>query len=686
MPKRKYTKRSDYWKKFKRNSQEEKQSQPLNDLLAQGAASWRPVLEGESFYSQSSEASYSRQGSSLGATAGSSARQNRVAALPKYNNYANIRDGMLPYDYTTEGVNIREAVILCQKAYANIAIFRNALDIMAEFANSELYLEGGTKASRDFITKWFQKIYIWKITDQYFREYYKSGNVFIYRIDGKFDREDFQKLSMVYGSKIDPGTIPLRYIFLNPFDIVTTRAAAFREGIYRKVLSEFELERLKNPKTDEDLELFSALPEETQGLIKKGSWHERGIAMPLEVAKLSYSFYKKQDYEPFAIPFGFPVLADLNWKMELKKIDQAICRTIENVILIITMGNTPDKGGINPHNMEAMQQLFRNESIGRVLVSDYTTKAEFIIPDLNKVIGADKYQVVNEDIKEGLQNVIVGQERYASTMVKAEIFLERLKEARNAFINDFLQPQIKMVCKSLGFRKYPTVKFSEIDLKDELQMHRVTTRLMELGVLTPQEGLRAIKTGIYPETENMDKAQEKFLDERQKGYYNPLVGGVPVMPDLDGEDNGVPQDPDKIQEIGNTRLQDVKTIKPAGPDKQPGRPLSSSNPEKIYTRAALQEVIVSVEGLRKSGATQLRKKSSKKRLNKKENALLDQLCETIITSCAPDTWEAEIASCLKDFDYIAKLLPLEGVLDLSGKHDLAIYPAALLYHSGKDSQ
>ena len=168
--------------------------------------------------------------------------------------------------------------------------------------------------------------------------------------------------------------------------------------------------------------------------------------MPLEVDKLSYSFYKKQDYEPFAIPFGFPVLADLNWKMELKKIDQAICRTIENVILLITMGNSPDKGGINPHNMSAMQQLFRNESIGRVLVSDYTTEAKFVIPDLNRVIGSEKYKVVNEDIKEGLQNVIVGQERYASTMVKAEIFLERLKEARNAFINDFLQPQIKMVC------------------------------------------------------------------------------------------------------------------------------------------------------------------------------------------------------------------------------------------------
>ena len=90
---------------------------------------------------------------------------------------------------------------------------------------------------------------------------------------------------------------------------------------------------------------------------------QEGVMVNLDPAKLLFSFYKKQDYEPFAIPFGFPVLDDINWKMELKKVDQAITKTIENVILLVTMGNTPDKGGVNPNNLKAMQQLFQNESI-----------------------------------------------------------------------------------------------------------------------------------------------------------------------------------------------------------------------------------------------------------------------------------------------------------------------------------
>ena len=92
------------------------------------------------------------------------------------------------------------------------------------------------------------------------------------------------------------------------------------------------------------------------------------------------------------------------------------------------------------------------------------------------MLGPEKYQIVDQDIKEALQNVVVGHERYSNTQVKAQIFLERLKEARNTFINDFLQPQIKLVCQNLGFRKYPIVRFQEIDLKDEVQLQRVTTR------------------------------------------------------------------------------------------------------------------------------------------------------------------------------------------------------------------
>ena len=505
--KRRYTKRSDYWNKFK------EQQQKSFENMAQGSTgAYQPQLIGESFYNYESVA-YSRSG---GPTNSTGTRRNNIAIAPKLFKYSNIRAGMLPYEYGLDGVNVRDAIELTQKAYANIAVFRNAVDMMADFANSTLYLEGGTVKSRAFVNAWLKKIKIWSLKDQFFREFYRSGNVFLYTIEGKINVEDFSKVRN-FGITLKTNKLPVRYILLNPFDVVAKRATSFDVGLYAKVLSEYEAERLKNPKTDEDKELYEALDVEIKQKIKNDSWSLSGMRVDLDPKRLKYSFYKKQDYEPFAVPFGFPVLDDIEFKMEMKKIDQSICRTIENVVLMITMGTTPDKGGVNPRNIRAMQSLFQNQSVGRILVSDYTTKAEFIIPDIQKVIGPSKYEVVNQDIKEGLQNIILNQEKFASTEIKAQMFLQRLKESRDAFLNNFLQPEIKQICKNYGLKNAPLAKFETIDLQDQTQVQRTITRMMELGILPPSEGIKVIETGVFPNNKELDEAQEKFVEDRQKG-------------------------------------------------------------------------------------------------------------------------------------------------------------------------
>ena len=55
--------------------------------------------------------------------------------------------------------------------------------MMSEFANAEVYLEGGNATSRDIFMKLFDRIKLWDLKDQYFREYYRSGNIYLYRLD-----------------------------------------------------------------------------------------------------------------------------------------------------------------------------------------------------------------------------------------------------------------------------------------------------------------------------------------------------------------------------------------------------------------------------------------------------------------------------------------------------------------------
>jgi hypothetical protein len=673
---RKYTKRSDYWKKFDQTNNN------LSDLTSQDNPV-EPKFCGTNYYSKSSQISRSQPSSGRSGAS----KSNSTFKKSKQNKYSNIREGILPFEPGSSGVSIQDAIELCQKAYANIAIFRNAVDIMSEFANSNIHLEGGTEPARQFIDRWLNKIKIWNLKDQYFREYYRSGNVFLYRVDGKFDKEDLKKISTIYASSLPLGQVPVKYILLNPYDIVVTKTTSFEEGDYKKVLSEYELDRLRNPKTQEDKEFFNALPEKTKKEIKEKRFSREGIYVQLDPTKLNYSFYKKQDYEPFAIPFGFPVLDDINWKLELKKVDQAISRTVENVILLITMGAEPDKGGINPTNLNAMQSLFMNESVGRVLVSDHTTKANFIIPEINKILGPEKYEIVNADIRDALQNVIVGQEKYSNTQVKAQIFLERLKEARNAFIQDFLQPQIKMVCRNMGFRQFPEAKFEDIDIKDEVQLQRIATRLIELGILTPEDGLRTIQSGVYPTIDQLEKNQKEYATQREQGMYNPLVGGVPsVEPPGAEEDRKINEklSKEKIKQDAKNKSEQVKQQgEQAGQNQnkvpqEVGRPTGAT---ASYSQKAIQETVYAVESLRSELNKTMKKKIKKRKLNEQQVDSIDKLVQSVVVSSKIEDWQNTGTQCIEDFNKISQLNILDEVSEISSAHELADYPSAILFHS-----
>ena len=667
---------------------------PMLPQNIQFQQSTTPITSGEPFYTSDasiSKASYSRNSDTDSSSRGGATRINRAGVATTQGRFSSIRMGMMPYEYASDGVNVRESIELCQKAYANVSVFRNAIDTMAEFANAEVYLEQGNKSSRDFFYRWFNKIRLWDLKDQYFREFYRSGNIFLYRVDGDLTIEDFNLLSKSYAAEaLKKDKIPIKYILLNPFDIVAKRSTTFATGAYEKILSEYDMERLRNPKDEYDQELFDALPPDLKEKIKKGQYYASGLLIKLENDKLSYSFYKKQDYEPFAIPFGFPVLEDINAKLELKKMDQAITRTVENVILLITMGAEPEKGGINPHNLQAMQQLFLNESVGRVLVSDYTTKAEFIIPDISKIIGPEKYQVLNEDIRNGLQNIMVGTEKYNTTEVKARIFMDKLNEARKAFLNDFLNREIRRISTSLGFRNIPVAKFVDVDSKDQADLFRVATRLMEIGVVTPQQGLDIFNTGRFPNSEDIGITQEQFVSERKKGFYNPLVGGVPMVA------APAPKMPAgaKIGSLGAPVPSGAKKpttgVKPAAKNSTPksaGRPTGKkAGPTKTikgYSRKNIQQIIGKVEQLRSVVVDQLKNKYNTENLNELQNTIVDDLCEAVICASDMEHWEAQVENCVNDIENIQELQTLDEILEVSSEHELTVYPSAILYHSEK---
>ena len=104
---RKYNKRSDYWNKFSKANEEH--SQPLDAMLKDFS---EPSLVGDPFYQQESKAStYERTGP--GET--TNLRRNLAYVGPKIYKYGNIREGLLPFEFSINGYNIRDAIEYAKK-------------------------------------------------------------------------------------------------------------------------------------------------------------------------------------------------------------------------------------------------------------------------------------------------------------------------------------------------------------------------------------------------------------------------------------------------------------------------------------------------------------------------------------------------------------------------------------------
>lgn len=638
-------------------------------------------------------------------------RRNEASDIVRTDRYTNILNGLSPFRFNSyepgnSYLDVREAVILCQLAYWNMAVFKNVIDLMSEFSAGELHFRGGSKKACDFFSAFFKKININNFQDMFYREYFRSGNVFIHRFDSKLQKNDITKIIQTFGSEqeqeevfanldtdltkdgggmydilktdlktnqvgkmeISKGMLPVRYIILNPADVRILGTSNFSCGVYFKILSDFELTRLRNPMTEEDELVYQSLPKDAQAQIKVGS---RTVIIPLDPHKISMVFYKKQDYEPFAVPMGFPVLEDINAKAEMKQIDMAIARTAQQAILLITHGVEQKDGSIwfNQKNTERLQNLMANRSVSRTLVADFTTKGEWLIPEISNLLTSAKYEQIDKDINVGLNNVFMGGEKFANQQQRVELFIARLECARKAFLENFLYPEIKRLCRNLGFRSFPIPYYEDIALKDHTQIQKIYERLVEVGVLTPQQGLDAIDKNILPDPSTMVEEYQEYKALRDKGLYQPLVGG-PAKPGGGGmASNGRPG--------GSSTPQTTKTLTPIGQS----RASVEDEPEK-YSMLLIKENLILASELANEIEKEYKKKNKIKKLSDIDKNYIEGITNTIIANEVPKDWVSKIPEYY-DSPIDKNKDRLNEIYQICGTYDLDVTMGAILLASKK---
>ncbi|MAF25616.1 hypothetical protein CL634_08615, partial [bacterium] len=351
------------------------------------------------------------------------------------------------------------------------------------------------------------------------------------------------------------------------------------------------------------------------------------------------------------------------------------------------------------------------------LIADYTTKANFVIPEVGSILDPRKYEVVDKDIAMGLSYMLTGAaEKFANQSVKVEMFVARLRQARQAFLNQFLMPEVKRVAKSLGFKNYPTARFHKLSLKNDPILARIYARFVEMGIMTPEEGMQAIENGRLPLNEESVDAQEEFKKLKDKGLYEPMVGGPSTQKDLADQqvDTQVEMQDKNLKSQEKINQEKIKQAEKsakqgAAPQKKPGgptgRPGGTSSPqttkqvapmrgagETKYAKSGKQyksynflltkvkDAFIKADKLCKKVETSLKRKHKIKELSDEQKVIAFDITKVIVSNEEPEVWDKKVK------DYVASPTDtnpdrISEIQALASEHQVDDYLASILYIS-----
>lgn len=591
-------------------------------------------------------------------------RSGFTGSIIELNKFPNIRAGVVPISEVDGNFSVSEAIGVSYSAYFNFALLKNAINMLVDFSVSSIHIKTQNKTAKRFFKAWFDAIGLNQFMSQFFMEYYRSGNVFIYKFTGKIDDTNFNMLKESYSMKSP--LIPIRYILLNPMQVYLQRGASYTYG-YVRMLSTYEIERLKNPQTTEDEQMFNSFPEDIQKMILQGgAW--RYIFVPLDQKRLYYVFYRKQDYEPLAIPMAFPILNDIEIMLEMKRMDMALIKTMEQVILLVTSGRAADpyNQGTGVKHLQALSNIFENQAIGRVLVADYTTEAKWLIPDVKELLGPEKYERVYQDIKEGLQYMFFGEEKFANASIKVSVFLQSLKEGRRAFLENFLIPEAKKICQMMNFKNLPEFEFEDVKINDEALMNKLYVQMAQLGLLTPEELNTALISNVLPDKAASIIDQEEFKNQRKEGLYTPLIGA--------------PQDG------GNGRPPGTKGPAPKSAKTPIGQTKAALEKEGVkygFGATKIADYLIKANSLKDEVEKSFRKRFKVKELNELQKRLSESMAQSIIFNEDESKWKDSIKEYITQPKDINKEI-LAEIINIATDYNTNSWTAGILLKSKID--
>jgi hypothetical protein len=552
--------------------------------------------------------------------------------------------------------DLRAIMKMCRAAYEKVGIIRSVIDMMSEFGADGIEIIHPDKEPNAFYQAWAERIKLEDRAERGLSWLYKSGQFAVRRKFGRIPSKNLKKLKDTIPSIKDGtgnGRIPLEYTFYDPstLELVGGSVGALsQEQIYAiRVPFQF-FDGFRTPRNDLERKVFDKLPSEIKDAILGNVTGDGLYMIPIPTDKLYVGFYKKDDSDIWAKSFIYSILDDIIYNDKLKLAKTAGLDNWYNVLRVWKLGDHKEKIIPSPDAFARLSSILENNTGGGAadLIWSSDIEMEEYYPPLDKLVNFEENLhsiMLGLGVPEGL---VGGKAQGSAGMTQNYLglknLIKRLEAGRRA-IRQWLESEIDIIQKEMGFKKRPIIRFKNNDLHDEQTYYNILMQLVDRNVISDTTMLERLDE--IPSIE-----RQRLIDEQKLRDENmiPEKASPFHKPDLEQQQE---HEMKKIREQGKMEIQKMdaapdnssnlqkktnKVPRPAGrPTRSRDTVTRKRRDNKVKASYVLEatKIYDSIDEFTKTKLTDMFGVASVRQLNSTQEKDLEEFKDALFGNCRP---------------------------------------------------
>ena len=433
-----------------------------------------------------------------------------------------------PYDESPQELFRR-----ADRYYYTDPLVGTVVNILASLATKGFENDIDDENIKQFFDTWCFDVNMAEMLEWLYLDFFKIGHVVTYKVLAKYEPR-VSHLSPVPGQKMkkptkkskatgemlkkeaekaakkniwSKGHLPVSYTILNPQLVNVVGNLLFdKVAIALRPPPELTamLQKPTGELTEEEKALIKALPNDLKQAAESGQEYK------LDPRLVGTITYRKMPYERYAKPRATRVFDTIEYKKSLKEADLSTLDGISNYILKVTIGS--DEYPVTTQGeLEAVAQLFNTSSKSFDVVWNHTLQIEKVVsPEIEAILGQEKYQQVNEDLTgglamsraliDGISDLNVAE---AGLVVKG--LMEEINYARRQ-VTRWIYNEYRQIAEAAGFDRFPKIRWDEGILQDVILYMNTISQLVDRRMLSYRTAHEAL--GFDYPTELMNMKEE----------------------------------------------------------------------------------------------------------------------------------------------------------------------------------